>query len=63
MIVSDQAVVERVSRGFGIGAEAYVKVPVDTNELVQVVYDLSGRARKAPFVVEIGGSSSSSGGG
>lgn len=54
VVVSDEAGVAEMSRGFGFGADAYVTVPSGGDDLVALLYRLTGRARKPPFIVKAG---------
>lgn len=54
VIVSDGDCVEDMSRGFGFGAEAYVTLPADTSEQVNVIYKAAGWTRKPPFIAKVG---------
>lgn len=54
VIVSDAAGVEDMSRGFGFGADAYVTVRSGEDELVALLYRLTGRKKKPPFIVKVG---------
>ena len=62
VIVSDQAGVEDMSRGFGFGADAYITVPhgdgtasTARKELIACIYSLTGGTRKPPLVIAAGG--------
>ena len=55
LIVSDQAGVEDMSRGFGFGADGYVKTPVRGDELVDAIYRAAGRHPNPGSNIEIGG--------
>ena len=55
LIVSDQAGVEDMSRGFGFGADGYVRTPVRGDELVDAIYRAAGRHPNPGSIIEIEG--------
>jgi two-component system, cell cycle response regulator CtrA len=54
VVVSHAAGVTDMSRGFGFGADAYVTVRSGGDELVALLYRLTGRKKKPPFIVKVG---------
>ena len=55
LVVSDEAGVADMSRGFGFGADGYVTTPVRGNELVDAIYRAAGRHPNPGSIIEIGG--------
>jgi two-component system cell cycle response regulator CtrA len=55
LVVSGEAGVADMSRGFGFGADGYVTTPVHGDELVDAIYHTIGRHPDPGSIIEIGG--------